>query len=143
MTQDEWDAHFDARRMHLINLRGLTPLEAWRRARKITERKHGRRPGEIRLPLVIRVVIWWLKQRTGAWRPLEVSMLVKKLVVSLLYGIGAAAPALQLALADGVVTGNEWSGIFTALVVAFWGKFSSNTTVLGPSRDGETITGPK
>ncbi len=68
-------------------------------------------------------------------------MFVKKLVVSLLYGLGAAAPVFQLALADNAVAGNEWGGIVSAGFVAFWGKFSSNTTVWRPSRKGETMTG--
>jgi len=50
---------------------------------------------------------------------------------------------LQLALADAVVTGNEWGGILSAFLVAFWGKFSSNTTVVAASRKGETLSGPR
>jgi len=70
-------------------------------------------------------------------------MLLKKFVVSLMFGIGAAAPAVALAFKDdGFISGEEWGGILGALAIAFWGKFSSNTTVFAPSREGETIAGP-
>ena len=145
MTKAEWDARFYATRMHLINDRGFTPLEAWKRARQITARRYGARPEEFRLPLWFRVGLWWLKRTLGHWSPEEVGMgiIVKKLLVAALFGLGAAAPVLQLALADMVVTGSEWGGILSAFAVAFWGKFSSNTTVLAASRRGEGIAGPR
>jgi H+/Cl- antiporter ClcA len=71
------------------------------------------------------------------------SPLVKKLFVSLAYGVGALSGVLTAALADGVVSGDEWAALASAFFVAFWGKFSSNTTVIAASRTGETISGPK
>jgi len=68
--------------------------------------------------------------------------LVKKLITSLVYGLGALGAVVAAALGDGVITGTEWSAIAAAFVVAAWGKFSSNTTVLAPSREGETMAGP-
>jgi|GEM_PF-2088140 len=145
ISKAEWEARFDATRMHLINDRGFTPLEAWKRARQITTRRHGPCPKEVKLPLTVRVFLWWLKKKLGQMAREEVGMgmIVKKLVVAALYGLGAAAPVLQLALADAVVTGNEWGGILSAFLVAFWGKFSSNTTVVAASRKGETLSGPR
>jgi len=70
------------------------------------------------------------------------SPLIKKLVVSLVYGLGALGAVVTVALQDGAITGEEWMLIGSAFVAAAWGKFSSNTTVIMPSRAGETIAGP-
>ena len=67
---------------------------------------------------------------------------LKKLVVAVGYGLGAAYPVFNVALAGGV-TVEEWGAVGAAFAVAAWGKFSSNTTVLAPSRKGETVTGPQ
>ena len=82
---------------------------------------------------------WILK---GRLREVKMSPLVKKIVVSLAFGIGAVTIMLQAALADGVVSATEWAEMLPAFVAAFWGKFSSNTTIIAPSRKGETIAGP-
>jgi len=143
MTRDEWDVEYDKKRLHLMYDRGLSAREAWQRARILTERQYGPRPGDPKLPAKMRVGLWWMRRKLKGVEPLEVSMFAKKVIVSLLYGLGAAAPVAQLALADGVISGNEWGGLISAAFVAFWGKFSSNTTVLKPSRKGETMAGPK
>jgi len=67
--------------------------------------------------------------------------LIKKVVVSLVYAVGAAYPAYSLAVPGGV-TPEEWGLVVGAFVAAFWGTFKSNTTVIEPSRAGETIAGP-
>lgn len=72
----------------------------------------------------------------------EVNPLVKKVIVSLVYGLGALGAVVTVALQDGVISGNEWGLIGSAFIAAAWGKFSSNTTILAPSRAGETIAGP-
>ena len=72
----------------------------------------------------------------------RMSPLVKKIVTSLVFGIGAIGLGLQAALADGVISSGEWPALVSAFVAAFWGKFSSNTTILAPSRKGETVDGP-
>jgi len=69
--------------------------------------------------------------------------LIKKAIVSLIYGLGALGAVVTVALQDGGITGEEWMLIGSAFVAAAWGKFSSNTTVIAPSRAGETIAGPK
>ena len=63
------------------------------------------------------------------------SPLMQRIIVSVVYGIGAAAPTFAAAFADSVVSGSEWSGIATAFVVAFWGTFKSNTTIVAPNRE--------
>ena len=69
-------------------------------------------------------------------------MVWKKVITSLVFGIGATGLVLNAALLDGTISGSEWSGILSAVAAAAWGKFSSNTTVFAPSRKGETIKGP-
>jgi len=56
--------------------------------------------------------------------------MVKKLVLSAVYGVGSAYGALQVALADGSIATNEWSAILGAFFIAAWGKFSNPEKVL-------------
>lgn len=100
-----------------------------------------RPPGPPKPPMPARVGLWALKKKLRGLAPVEVPMLVKKLVVAAVYGIGATAATLQLALADSMMSGDEWAAVLSAFIAAFWGKFSSNTTKIMPSRDGETIHG--
>ena len=141
VTHDEWKAKFNEIRLHLQNDRGVPAREATLRARVITGRRHGKQPPG--LPLKARVALWWLGRKLKGVKPMEVSMLWKKVIVALLFGIGAVSATLNLALADGVMSGQDWMAVVTAFVGAAWGKFSSNTTVIAASRKGETLAGPE
>jgi len=146
MTHDHWK-RLD--RLHFAAARKKYPTEDLDRLRRrVTTAMVAtfgkcppKPPKEPKPPLQMRLGLWWLRRKLKGVKPLEVSMFVKKLVVSLLYGLGAAAPVIQLALADSAMSGDEWAAVMSAFIAAFWGKFSSNTTVLAPARDGETITG--
>ena len=105
--------------------------------------RHGYEPKGPRLPLRARLALWWLGKKLEGVKPMEVSMLWKKLIVSLVYGIGATGAVLSVVLQDSTITGTEWMALLSAFAAAGWGKFSSNTTVVAPSRKGETITGPE
>ena len=73
----------------------------------------------------------------------KMSPLVKKIITALVFGVGAVSLVLDAALADGTISGGEWPALLSAFAVAAWGKFSSNTTIIAPSRAGESISGPK
>ena len=111
--------------------------------RRVMEKTYGPCPPEPpKPPLKMRLGLWWLKKKLKNVPTLEVSMLKKKLIVSLVFGIGAVGQLLNSALADGSISGAEWGAMLTPFVAAFWGKFSSNTTIVAPSRKGENVHGP-
>ena len=116
-----------------------------REAHRLMRQHHGRRPAG--LPFKIRLALWWAGKKLKNVEPTEVRMspFVKKLVVSGTYGIGATSAVLSVALQDGSITGGEYYALLTAFVAGFWGAFKSNTTVIAPSRRGETVTkfGPR
>jgi hypothetical protein len=60
--------------------------------------------------------------------------MLQRVVVAITYGIGAASPILAQAWSDGAITGQEWGGIAVAFLVAGWGTFKSNTTLVYPNR---------
>jgi hypothetical protein len=144
MTHDEWKAEFDRIVLHLVNDRGLSPRLAAKRARIKMQHRYGRQPKKPRLPLRLRLTLWWVGRKLKGTKPVEVKMshVWQKVVVSLMYGIGALGAVVSVALQDGSISGAEWMSMLSAFVAAAWGKFSSNTTVIAPSRKGETIAGP-
>ena len=143
MTQAHWDQLF---KLHFKEQRKRHPSMNPGRAREIIWDSmvdaFGPRPaGPPKPPVPVRAGLWALKKKLRGIGPMEVPMFVKKLIVAAVYGIGATAATLQLALSDSVMSGDEWAAVLSAFVAAFWGKFSSNTTVVHPSRKGETIHG--
>ena len=72
----------------------------------------------------------------------RMSPFVSKILTALVFGIGAVSLVLDAALADGTISGSEWPALLSAFAVAAWGKFSSNTRFIAPSRKGETVNGP-
>ena len=146
MTREQWDRLF---RLHYSEQRKRHPTMDLERARSVIYdsmvASFGPRPaGPPKPPLPARVGLWALTKKLRGLAPVEVFMspFVKKLVVSMIYAVGASAATVQLALADAVISGDEWAAIMSAFVAAFWGTFKSNTTVIEPSRAGETIAGP-
>ena len=143
MTQEHWDRLFW---LHFRQQRKMNPTMDLERIRSLVyesmvESFGPRPPAPPKPPLPARVGLWALGKKLRGLPPVEVPMFVKKLIVSAVYGIGATAATLQLALADSAMSGDEWAAVLSAFVAAFWGKFSSNTTLVKPSREGETIHG--
>jgi len=60
--------------------------------------------------------------------------MLQRVIVAVAYGLGAAGPVLGAAFGDGAISGTEWSGVATAFLIAFWGTFKSNTTIISPNR---------
>jgi len=146
ITRKAWDDRWVANISRAMFEHHFEFQKARQVAYKQTEAQLGPQPPKPeKPPLPIRLLVFLLGKRLKGMKPLEVSMFVQKLVVSLVFGIGAAGPVVSAAFADGVISGQEWGGILSAFIAAAYGKFSSNTTVLAPSRKGETITdfGPK
>lgn len=143
MTRDHWDRLFQ---LHFKEQRRANPtmdLEKLRAAvyDAMVKSFGPRPPAPAKPPVSARVGLWALAKKLRGLPPVEVPMFAKKLIVAAIYGIGATAATLQLALADSVMSGDEWAAVLSAFVAAFWGKFSSNTTIINPSRKGETIHG--
>ena len=58
--------------------------------------------------------------------------MAQRIIVSLVYALAAVAATIQGA---GIPqTPEAWIGLAVTMVVTFWGKFSSNTTVIAANR---------
>lgn len=58
--------------------------------------------------------------------------MAQRIVVALAYAISVGMATWQ---ATGTPeTPEQWGGFVVAVIIAFWGKFSSNTTVVAPNR---------
>lgn len=116
-------------------------------ATKRLEAAHGPGPkkpkklGRIKAALVRFVVRQFVKGLK--FQEVKMSPFVIKIITSLVFGFGAIGLVLNAALADGVISGGEWTTLLSAFAVAAWGKFSSNTRFIAPSRKGETVASPK
>jgi hypothetical protein len=63
--------------------------------------------------------------------------MAQRIIVALLYALAGLGAVIQT---SGLPhTPEAWIGIVVAFGVAFWGKFSSSTTVVSPNRTGETF----
>jgi len=139
MTREHWDRlwwlHFSKARKQYPAM-GIVELQA--RIRESMTESFGPQPpeGPAKPPLKIRLMLWALKRKVKSME----NGLVKKVVMAVIYAVGAAWPAYQLAAADGF-TSDEVGLVVGAFVAAFWGTFKSNTTLIAPSRKGESVLG--
>lgn len=130
MTREEWDAEWKAC-MARLRAKGTELLEAQRLARDITSARYGARPAG--LPLTWRLALGFLKRKAGG------SSMTQRILTSLGFALGVALPlytAAGLASSPGgtEVIGAEWAGIIWSALVAGYGNFKSNTTILSPNR---------
>lgn len=139
LNPDAWDLlvhnHFlEARKKHPDMDLG----ELHRRVRRAVTEQYGPRPsrGGEKPPWKVRLALWAVKRKI---EEVPMSPLVKKLVVSAVYAVGAAWPTYQ-AVSPGGMNADELGLVVGSFVAAFWGTFKSNTTVLAPSRPGESVT---
>lgn len=64
--------------------------------------------------------------------------MTQRIIVALMYAVGVVAATLQ---GTGIPqTPEAWLGIVMAFVIAFWGKFSSSTTIVAMNRAPWTDT---
>ena len=124
MNGDDWDAIFTNTRLHLQNDRGINPREAWRRARLLTEKHHGPRPEEVKLPLKVRLALWWLERKVEDKMDGKKSS-VPKWILAIVFGLASAYGVFELAMADGAISVKEGFAIGNAILVAAFGKFSN------------------
>ena len=129
VSREEWDKEWRAC-FGRLRAKGYRLEDAQRIAREITRVRLGQRPSGP--PLWLRVALRLLRSRLNI-PTVEVSPMLQRFLIALGYGLSAMMPVLATSLDAGIMN-EEWGAIFTALVVAFWGKFSSNTTLLGADR---------
>lgn len=135
LTHEEWEVEWRACFTRL-RAKGYDLVKAQETARAITQARYGPQPGKA--PIWVRVGAKIVGKQLSGVAPVEVSPMLQRIIVAVVFGIGAAGPVLAAALADAVISGQEWSGIASAFIVALWGKFSSSTTFLSATRPGET-----
>jgi hypothetical protein len=127
MTREEWDARW----LELFNqLRNSgRSVESARRRANSAMQHYGSRPEPTPKPpglswparVVAKIVI-------GRFIGKGVKM--PKVVIALVYGITAAAAAINAAFGDGKVDASEILAIATAFATAAWGKFSNPQTLV-------------
>lgn len=132
MTREEWDGLWWACFARLRRL-GYDPIVAHRTAREITIARYGQQPPKP--PIWIRFGLSFVKRKISGLAPVEVKPMLQRVLIAAVYGIGALGAVLSAVLSDGKVDGQEWAALLSAFVVAAWGKFSSNTTVIAPGRE--------
>ena len=135
VTRDAWDAEWRAC-FGRLRAKGTELLEAQRLARDITSARYGPQPSghSLWMRLGLKVV----GKKMAGLGPVEVSPMLQRVIVAVVYGIGAAGPVLAAAFEDAVVSGGEWSGIATAFFIAFWGTYKSNKTIVAANRTAWT-----
>ena len=130
MTQKQWDerwllyydAYWRLSRNH---------SKAFDEAHAAMLKFNGPRPdGEPGLP-------WWVKIAALSFG-VKMNNTVARVITALLYAVGVAVAAYQATVPPISVEG--WVGLAVAFVVAFWGKFSSASSVVAANRTGETFS---
>lgn len=136
MTREEWDAIAKAR-ISAMMFGGRVKAEvAIRHANETTEQDYGPRPDPEPEEQEQPEPPWWVRAALRVTLGKEGSSMPQRILVALAYAVSAIMAAYQATGAPTTVEG--WIGLAVAGVVAFWGKFSSSTTVLSPARVGET-----
>ena len=60
----------------------------------------------------------------------------QRIIVAVGFGVSAVIASLQI---NGLPSTRErWLGVLIVFLVAAWGKYSSNTTIVGPDREAWT-----
>lgn len=130
MTHAEWEAEWRSCFARL-RAKGYDPVAAQKKARAITEAKYGKQPAGP--PLWLRVALKFAGRKLAGLRPAEEVTMKQRLLVSLLFGLGALVSALQVNGFPQMPEG--WLGLAGVFVAAAWGKFSSNQTIVAPDRE--------
>jgi len=131
MTREQWDAEWKAC-FDRLREKGSALLVAQKVAVNITTARYGPRPAG--QPLWLRLALGFITRKLTALEAVEVSPMLQRVIVAVTYGLGAASPVLAAAFEDSVISSGEWGGIATAFLIAFWGTFKSNTTIVAPNR---------
>lgn len=137
MTREDWDRTCK-RRISAVMAQGWDSAKAIHWANESTTQDYGPRPEPPEKPDT--GLPWWGRAAVVVAVPKENRQMAQRILVALMYAIGVGMGMYQ---ASGIPTTPEaWVGFVLAVVVAFWGKFSSSTTVISPNRVGEVTQPP-
>lgn len=129
MTRAEWDAEWETR-FKRLRAKGYDLEQSQVKARDIVTALYGPRPAGP--PLWLKVACKIAGRKLAGLKPAEETTMGQRLLTSLIFGLTAALSALG---ASGIpATPEAWMSILGVFITAFWGKFSSNSTVLAPNR---------
>lgn len=133
MTQEEWDKKWLSM-YDTCWIETRSHQKAFEAAHASMRRKYGPRPaGEPGLP-------WWVKIAALSVG-VKMSPLLARVITAVIYAITAGVAAYQAAAQP--ITTEGWIGLGIAVIVAFWGKFSTSTSVVAANREGESFGGPR
>ncbi len=124
MTLDEWDKKFEKEMLHQTADLGVVASRAFENARILTQKREGPRPEEIKLPLKIRIGLWWLERKLEGKMDGKKSS-VPKWILAAVFGLASAYGVFELAMADGALSVKEGFAIGNAILIAALGKFSN------------------
>lgn len=129
MTRPEWDAEWEAC-FKRLRAKGYDLVKAQVKARDITTALRGPRPAGS--PLWVKLACKLVGRKLAGMKPGQENTMTQRLVAALIYGLTAALSALGAA---GIPQSSQgWMAILGVFITAFWGKFSSNTTIVAANR---------
>lgn len=130
MTHDEWEKEWAACFARL-RAKGYDLVESQTIARNITRARYGPQPGKP--PVWLRVTAKIAGRKLDSLRPGEEKTMGQRILAAVVFGFTAVLSALG---ASGIPqTQQGWLGLLGVFMTAFWGKFSSNQTLLAPNRE--------
>lgn len=131
VTREQWD-DICKQRISAMMFGGRVRAEvAIRHANETTEQDYGPRPDK-EPEVKTAEPPWWARLALRVTVGKGDKGMTQRIIVSLVYAISAMAAAFQATGTPQTV--EAWIGLIVAGVVAFWGKFSSSTTIIVPNR---------
>ena len=132
LTRQQWDDIARAR-ISAMMFGGRVKAEvAMRHANETMEQDYGPRPDPEPEKLKAPEPPWWARAAIRVTLGKEQRGMAQRIIVSLVYAISAIVAAFQT---GGMPqTPEAWIALVMAGVIAFWGKFSSNTTIMAANR---------
>ena len=132
MTREQWDKTCKARISAMMFGGRIRPEVAMRHANETMEQDYGPRPDPEPEKPKAPEPPWWARAAIRVTLGKEQRGMAQRVIVSLVYAISAMAAAFQAGGTPQTI--EAWMALVMAGVIAFWGKFSSNTTVVAPNR---------
>ncbi len=129
MTRPEWDREFD-RRFNALRANGYDLERARTTAIAICNARFGPRPASA--PLWLRFALKLAGRKLAGLAPAEEKTMQQRLVAAVIFGLSAVLAAIGVSGLPHDETG--WTSLVAVFATAFWGKFSSNQTLIFPNR---------
>lgn len=138
VTREQWD-NICKQRISAMMFGGRVRSEvAIRHANETMEQDYGPRPDPEPEKPKAPEPPWWARAAIRVTLGKEQKGMAQRIVVSLVYALSAMMAAFQTSGMPQTPEG--WLALVMAGLVAGWGKFSSNTTVIAPNRAAWTET---